>query len=586
MKTIIFNIATILLLLPCCIKAQPKSTNPADPNVILPPAWTFGMLYGSYTNQQQSIQRIDEIIKHDYPIDAYWIDSWFWSFGNKGAGPDKYIDFVADTIDFPNRKDMWSFMEQRHIKGGFWVWDCIFQKGNEQTFNDFDSKGYFRNKYTEYNPWHNNGTTTAMFQTEGKREGTVCGNIDFNNPEAVQHFKQRMKPFFDEGADFLKLDRTSAIEVCKTMFEISQEFGKETKGRGFILSHTGGMERDEYKRYPGKWTDDTRTDWDIENPTKKFNSWVPAVALKENIAMFVDPSKESSKIPFLTNDLGGFDMGITDKIDEELYIRWMEFSIFTPIVEIFAQPENKTSNMAYKISERADNLFRKYTHLRMELFPYIYSYAHGVRLHGTQMMRALPNEKYDYLFGNEMLVAPVYKQNSNTRSITFPTGKWINFWTDEVLDGNTKHEVKAPIDQIPVYIRQGSIIPMRNYASAIEKGTNDTLSIHLYGGADGKFMLHEDDGISNDYLKGKIASTCLELKSNGKTDIFTIHPVRGNFSGMKNKRVVKLIVHDTKKIKSILLGTNNVQFSQSQGKATSVCLSLVKNKKQTFTLTH
>ena len=123
--------------------------------------------------------------------------------------------------------------------------------------------------------------------------------------------------------------------------------------------------------------------------------------------MFTDASKRSSQIPFLTNDLGGFDMGKTDKLDEELYIRWMEFSMFTPIVEVFSQPENKTSNMAYAVSERADSLFRKYSHLRMELFPYIYSYAHKVRLEGKQMMKSSENDPYSFFFGDEMFVAPV-----------------------------------------------------------------------------------------------------------------------------------------------------------------------------------
>jgi len=88
------------------------------------------------------------------------------------------------------------------------------------------------------------------------------------------------------------------------MFEKTQEMGKETGGRGFILSHTGGIDDPEFKRYPTKWTDDTRADWTVEDPTKDFYSWMPQVALKENIAMYTDPSKKTSKIPFLTNDMG------------------------------------------------------------------------------------------------------------------------------------------------------------------------------------------------------------------------------------------------------------------------------------------
>ena len=391
-----------------------------------------------------------------------------------------------------------------------------------------------------------------------------------------------MKPFFDEGADFLKLDRTSAIEVCKTMFELSQEYGKETQGRGFILSHTGGQENETYKRYPAKWTDDTRSDWNIDAPTKDFNSWVPSVALKENIEMFTDSSKKSSKIPFLTNDLGGFDMGKTDKVDEELFIRWLQFSIFTPIVEVFSQPENKTSNMAYSISERADSLFKKYSHLRMELFPYIYSYAHQVRLEGKQMMKQAGSNPLDYFFGDELFVAPVYTQNAVKRNVTLPQGDWVDFWTNQSVKGGKSFETDAPIGKIPLFVRSGAIIPMRKYASSIEKGTNDTLNLHIYAGSSGNFTLIEDDGTSNDFLKGIIAKTNIHFSSNKKQSNLIIEPIEGNFKGMKQERIIKIIFHQDNKIKRIKFEGKNVLFSSNDFISESTFCKINKNKKNIF----
>ncbi len=121
----------------------------ADTNLILPPSWAFGVLYGGYTNQEETIKRIDEIKKHDYPIDAYWIDSWFWSYAEKGMGPKKYIDFVADTTSYPNRSGMWNYLQKNGIKGGFWTWDCILKTGNEAAFSDFKDRGFFSTVYTE-----------------------------------------------------------------------------------------------------------------------------------------------------------------------------------------------------------------------------------------------------------------------------------------------------------------------------------------------------------------------------------------------------------------------------------------------------
>jgi alpha-glucosidase (family GH31 glycosyl hydrolase) len=533
----------------------------ADSNIILPPAWAFGVMYGGYTNQQETINRIEQIKKHNYPIDAYWIDSWFWSYADKGIGPQKYLDFAADTVAYPNRSKMWKYMQGNNVKGGFWIWDCILETGNEEAFNDFKEKGFFSSTYLNTNSWHNGSRSTAMFQDGKEQKGTMCGNIDFDNPAAVAYFKQKMKPFFEEGADFIKLDRTSKISTCKAMFEMSQEFGKETKGRGFILSHTGGQETAEYKRYPTKWTDDTRGDWTIEKPLIDFNSWVPRVAFKENIAMYTDPKNRASEIPFLTNDLGGFDMGKTKQPEEELYIRWLQFSMFNPITEVFSQPENPTANMAWMYSEKADSIFRNYAHWRMQLFPYIYSYAHRTRIEGKQMIGKIYGHLYQYMFGDELLAVPVYEKGATKQKVFLPAGNWINYWTGEQLQGNAEHTVAAPLHQIPLFVKQGSIIPLRKYASSIEKGNNNTLLLHVYPGADGSFNLLEDDGSSNDYLKGIYASTKMKLSSSPGKLLLQIDAVEGTYAGMKPTRNWIINVHADKKPTQVKLNSRVVKFT-------------------------
>jgi beta-glucanase (GH16 family) len=537
-----------------------KNRQVTDTNLVLPPSWAFGMLYGAYTNQQQTIDRVSKILQKDYPIDAYWIDSWFWDHANKGKGPKKYIDFIADTIGFPDRKGMWRFLEQNHIKGGFWVWDIIQETGNEEAFKEFKDKGFFKRIYENNSSWHNSSTTTAMFEEGKTKRVTPTGDIDFNNPAAVALFKQRMKHFFDEGADFIKLDNSSAIEICKAMFEMTQEFGKETKGRGFILSHTGGQERPEYKKYPTKWTDDTRSDWTVETPLLEFNSWVPKVALKENIAMHLDPSKRSSEIPFLTNDLGGFDMGKTTQPEEELYIRWMQFSMMNAITEVFSQPENPTANMAWNYGSRADSLFRKYAHLRMQLFPYIYSHAHLARIAGKHILGKIPGHIYQYTLGDELLLAPVYEKGATTKDVFLPEGQWVNYWTGERMDGNRKYTVAAPIEQIPMFVKSGSIIPIRNYASSIEKGNNQTLNVSVYPGADGNFYLIEDDGSSNAYLTGGYAATLIEHKQADKKTKIVVQAVDGKYEGMPAKRNWKIQLMDSRKPISITCNQRKVKF--------------------------
>jgi alpha-glucosidase (family GH31 glycosyl hydrolase) len=585
LKSIFILLCFVVILQACTTQNNPAKIyrHPVpvtiDTNLVLPPAWAFGLLYGAYTNQEETVQRIKKIQSHNYPVDAYWIDSWFWSFNDKGRGPKKYIDFVADTIAFPDRTKMWSFMGKNNIKGGFWTWDCILKTGNEKAFADFNNKGYFSSTFINKDTWHNYSTGTAMFQQNNDNRGTLCGNIDFDNPEAVSYFKTKMKHFFDEGADFIKLDRTSKISVCKAMFEMSREFGKETKGRGFILSHTGGMESEEYKKYPAKWTDDTRSDWSVQHPAKEFNSWVPEVAFQENIKMYTDPGKESSKIPFLTNDLGGFDIGKTGQPDEELYIRWLEFSMFCPVTEDFSQPENPTSNLAWKYSERADTIFRFYAHLRMQLFPYLYSAAYQTRLKGINMIRKIPGQLYEYMLGDELLIAPVHEKGATTETVCLPEGTWINYRTGEKYSGETNQLVSSPVEQIPVFVRQGSIIPMRNYASSIEKGNNDTLALHIYPGEDANYTLFEDDGTSNDYLRGIYASTKIECLKSGLKLTIVINPVEGTYSGMNEYRNWKLIIHQIDNPSKILVKNHKVTENYNKS-LKNLIIGLYSSKKE------
>ncbi len=375
-----------------------------------------------------------------------------------------------------------------------------------------------------------------------------------------------MKPFFDKGLDFIKLDKTDEVQVCQAMFEMTQELGKETKGRGFILSHNRGVNNEEYKRYPRKWTDDTRSDWSAKTHTRQFSPWLPSVGFKENIEMYLDTKKHFYKIPFLSQDMGGFAVSTDGFVDEELYIRWLQFAMFVPLTTPFSQPENPTGNIAFKVSDRADKLFRDYAHLKMELFPYIYTYAHKSRLEGVNTIRPFENNTSQYLFGEEILVAPVYMQGAVQTKVDLPPGaNWFDHWTGKVYSGGQTINADSPIEKIPLFIKQGAIIPKRKYARSIEKGTNDLLEIHVYAGADGDFELIEDDGKSNDYLEGVYAKTILEQKISGSEISIEAKPTQGSFSKMSNSRSWQINIHGIEKAKAIFLNGKKFNSKSAQG---------------------
>lgn len=538
----------------------------ADPNVAIPPSWAFGVIYGGYTNQQQTEVLISEMQKRGYPIDAYWIDSWFWDWKNKGRGPAKYLDFVADTESYPDMKRLWGFMRARNIKSGIWVWNAILKTGNEDVFEEFQSKGLFKRVFVNRDSWHNGGKTTILNDQGEKVEGTVCGDIDFSNPEAVALFRTKMRHFFDEGVDFLKLDRTDELGVVREMYKMTAEMGKETAGRGFVFSHSGGIKDPEYKSYPPKWTDDTRSTWKFEGAEDRFSPWLPKVGFEENLAFYTDAANPRSGIPFLANDTAGFAAPLDGKSDEELYIRWMQFSLHLPLTTFFSQPENSTGNIPFRVSARADEVFRKYSTRKMELFPYIYSAAHAARIEGVNPVRPSETGKYQYYLGRDILVAPVYLSGARSRSVAFPMGTdWVDFDSGEGFAGGNTFEVVANLEKIPVFVRNGAVIPTRSFARSIETGTNDVLTLSLYGSGSGSTNIVEDDGRSDQYKNGGYSVIKIERTAGSGDEKLIIRKAIGRYRGMSLIRKIRLVFHGGTRVKGVRIDGANATLSNSNG---------------------
>jgi hypothetical protein len=507
--------------------------------IILPPRWAFGVMYGGYTDQKGTIGALDSLIEGDFPVDAYWIDSYFWDF-NRGSGPAGYIDFTGDTAAFPDIRELWEFMGRKSIRSGIWIWDLILQSGNEPVFESFEEQGFFSSVFHYTNGWHNS------------TRNTMAGKIDFENPAAVSCWKERLKPFFDRGLDFLKLDNSSSIPFCRAAFTATQELGRETEGRGFILAHLHTTYDYRHKLYPAKWTGDAKIAW--SQPDYPDLNQYAMGGLKENIAMVSDPNRSTFEIPFLSHDAGGYNYFGSDEQDDELFMRWCQFSSLGSMVMFFSTSDNPTRNHPYRYPEEVQENFRKYTHLRMRLFPYIYSCALKTHLTGRKMIRGDRDYRYQYLFGDEILVAPVFQKGAREREIDLPEGEWVDPETGTVYRGGERITMAAPLTKLPLLYRRGAVIPLRNYARAVELGSNDTLCLEVYpSGELTEFELLEDDGTSNDYLEGGYSKTLFSvMERKGGLD-FRIAPVSGNYHGMGEERFYVIRINLSRQPASIWL---------------------------------
>jgi alpha-D-xyloside xylohydrolase len=200
----------------------------------------------------------------------------------------------------------------------------------------------------------------------------------------------------------------------------------------------------------------------------------------------------------------------------ELYVRWFQYGAFQPN---FRTHGTRKSNEVWSYGKQAEPILEKYLRLRYRLMPYIYSLGWQAHQTGAPFMRALfldfPTDsnvadiRDEYMFGPNLLIAPVTEQGTTTRSVYLPTGTdWYNYWTKERMHGGQRIDVAAPIDTIPVFVRAGAILPLgaevesTNQEQRIEK-------IEIYPGADGRFDLYSDDGNTYAYEQGKYSLSVL-----------------------------------------------------------------------------
>jgi alpha-glucosidase/alpha-D-xyloside xylohydrolase len=239
-----------------------------------------------------------------------------------------------------------------------------------------------------------------------------------------------------------------------------------------------------------------------------------------------------SGIPYWGTDIGGFVP--TAEFTGELYVRWFQFAAFCPLFRShgrvwtlrlpwgwnqgapagdvanetrFTIPEAEYHNAA------VEPICKKYLELRYRMMPYLYSAVRECTQSGIPVMRSLwlhyPNEPAavargdEYLWGRDILVAPVVEKGAAERKVYLPRGAWYDFWTNEKHDGGTEVTRQVDLATIPLYVRAGAIIPMGAVKQYTAEKVDGPLDISVYPGADGSFLLYEDDGSSFDYRKGE-----------------------------------------------------------------------------------
>jgi alpha-glucosidase/alpha-D-xyloside xylohydrolase len=291
-----------------------------------------------------------------------------------------------------------------------------------------------------------------------------------------------------------------------------------------------------------------------------------------------------SLTPFWGTDCGGFVM--TKDYTGELYARWFQFSTFNPLMRSHGRnwklhlpwgwnrgdvgpiesPLKSLPDEAELRNAAIEPICKKYLELRYSLLPYNYSLMRETHDSGLPGMRALwlhyPSDAEavklgnEYLWGRDLLVAPVVEKGARERKLYLPQGDWYDWWTGEKVGGKRWLTRPVNLETMPVYARAGAIVPLDPVRQFTAQAVTDPTTLRVYRGADGRFVLYDDDGKSLDYLKGKASWTTITW--NDAKGVLAIEP-DARTQGQQQNRVFNVVVYPEKTTGSVTFAGKRVE---------------------------
>jgi alpha-glucosidase (family GH31 glycosyl hydrolase) len=383
----------------------------------------------------------------------------------------------------------------------------------------------------------------AVIQTR-KLRGTVhdpCALGRFDEEEASCYWDAHRKDFAlgvdgwwpDEGDP---LDIASRLTRNRMYWEGPQI--DRPNERPYALHRNGyaGMQR--YASF--LWSGDVYSTWET---------------LKVHIPNAINTAL--SGIPYWGTDIGGFVP--TKEFTAELYLRWFQFGSFCTLfrchgrtwklrlpwgwdtgdpgpVEINNYGGAAIPDASQLHNTQVEPICRKYLELRYRMLPYLYSAVRECAATGMPIMRALwlhyPDDPVaiarddEYLWGRDVLVAPVFEKGATSRRVYLPRGSWYDFWTGERAEGGREIQRDVDLETMPLFVRAGAILPLGPVKQYTSEKVDAPLSVTIYPGADGSFLLYEDDGKSFNYRKGDWMG--IKMAWNDSRRVLSLHLAEGS----------------------------------------------------------
>jgi len=539
------------------IKGYRKITGKAT----MMPKWAMGFWQcrERYRTQEELISVVEEFRKRKIPLDNIVQDWFYWE-------EDKWGSHDFDKKRFPDPEGM---IRTLHNDLNTQIMISVWPKFYVGTrhYDEFKRNGwlYMRNVEKGQRDWVGPGYVSTFYDpySEGARElywnqinkklfslGIDAWWLDCTEPDIQSNLsfdEWRLRIGLTALGTSARYLNTYSLVNSKGVYEGQRKIKPDQ--RVFILTRSSFAGQQRYAA--ATWSGDVASRWeDLKNQ-------IPAGL---NFSL--------SGIPFWTTDIGGFAVESRyenpnkNDLEEwcELNTRWFQLGTFCPLFRSHGQfPYREMFNIAPD-DHPAYQTMLAYDKLRYRLMPYIYSLTGMVTHNDYTIMRALVmdfnndenvlNIGDQFMFGPSLLVNPVTEYKARSRKVYLPSGtNWYEFKTGKFYEGGKTINADAPYEEIPLFVKGGSIIPCGPEIQYTDEKPADPIRLLIYAGKDAYFELYEDENINYNYEKGKFS--VIPFSYSEKENILTIGERQGEFDGMLMERTFEIIWINKNNIRGI-----------------------------------
>lgn len=495
----------------------------------LPPFWALGYItskYG-YRNEKEALGAIDSLKQRDYPVDGIVFDLyWYGKETDMGR-------FAWNKEQFPDHKRMLDSLNRMGVHTVLINQPYINKIGAIDNYNELSASGLL--------------TLDSVGNTHDVKTWVgEAGMLDVSNPQTREWIWGKLGPLTAEGLSgwwgdlgepevhplsirhrngetASQYHNIYGNQWSELIYEGLRQNYPEMRPLLLMRGGTAGLQR--YSVFP--WTTDVSRSW---------GGLEPQVTLMLNSGL--------SGLGYMSSDVGGFAVDPAHPYDPELYVRWLQMGAFTPMLRTHAQ--NKPEPYHYPNEEK---IIKKFIKERYRWLPYNYTLSYENSTTGLPLARPInfhseagsvnANNQDEYLWGSEVLIAPVLKQGARSRRVEFPAGaRWIN-WNNPRLSyaGGTKATVSAPLSELPMFVKAGAFIPLcdKKMANTSEYDPSRLTVKYFASAEESEYTLFDDNRRDPESLaKGEYALTTFRGQA-AKGGLKITIDREGSYPGMAEK---------------------------------------------------